>query len=149
MLRVKFAPVRKTGVSDLKPHRATRAAAAYDLASAVHRVIYPHETKLIPLGFAMEIAHLNAFAMIVSRSGLARDGIVVDSAPKVIDPDFRGEVHVPIKNLSDHPYIIEEGQRIAQMIFQEFFEATFEEVQPECLMPTNRGEGGFGSTGLF
>lgn len=149
-MKVKFARAQANYTANVKPLRASRAAAAYDVMSTVQVCINPGETKVIPLGFAMEIeGPFDAYAIIHSRSGLAQRGIVVDDPPKIIDPDFRGEVCVPLKNTSQQPFVVGEGQRIAQMIFQQCHEARWNEVEPEHLTPTNRGRGGFGSTGAF
>ena len=92
----------------------------------------------IPAGFEGQVR---------PRSGLAaKHGVTVLNTPGTVDADYRGEVKVILVNLSDTPFTIEPGERIAQMVFARAEQAQFEEV--ESLDETQRGAGGFGSTGL-
>jgi dUTP pyrophosphatase len=92
----------------------------------------------IPAGFECQVR---------PRSGLAlKKGLTVLNAPGTIDADYRGEVGVILINLSEESVVIENGERIAQLVFAQFTQAQWEEV--ELLSETERGEGGFGSTGV-
>ena len=85
-------------------------------------------------------------AVICARSGLsAKHGIALANGIGVVDPDYRGEIFVSVVNLSDKDYTIEDGERIAQLMFLPVIRAEFE--LSEQLSETERGEGGFGSTG--
>lgn len=100
----------------------------------------------IPTGIAMEYENENAAAVICARSGLsAKHGIALANGIGVVDPDYRGEIFVSVVNLSDKDYTIEDGERIAQLMFLPVIRAEFE--LSEQLSETERGEGGFGSTG--
>jgi dUTP pyrophosphatase len=129
------------------PGRATRYAAGYDVRSAdPDFVLAPGEIRLVGTGLVMELPeHLEC--QVRPRSGLAvRHGIGMPNAPGTIDPDYRGEVRVPLINLGREPVTIARGDRIAQMVFARFEALEVEEVAE--LGETERGEGGFGSTGL-
>lgn len=109
----------------------------------------PHESVLVGIGFitAME---KRMFYWVAPRSGLAsRQGITVTNAPGTVDPDYRGEAGVLVYNRNDAPFRLKKGMRIAQIIFQEALIPELEEKKSyEELAPTERGAGGFGSTGL-
>ena len=129
------------------PFYATPGSAGVDLMAAVSQplVIAPMERALVPAGFAMALPE-GFEAQVRPRSGLAiKHGITVINAPGTIDSDYRGEVKIPLINLSDQPFTIERGDRIAQMVIAPVKQAQFAEV--EALDQTQRGEGGFGSTG--
>lgn len=139
---------RSPGTDDLPlPARMTEHAAGFDLPAAVAgpTVLAPGEIRLIPCGFAMAIPH-GYEAQVRPRSGLAsRHGITMVNAPGTIDSDYRGEVHVPLINLGRHPFTIERGMRIAQMLVLPVPQAEIEVVDE--LDETTRGQGGFGHTG--
>ena len=103
------------------------------------------DRKLIPTG--LHIALPEGYeAQVRPRSGLAlKKGITVLNTPGTIDPDYRGDVGVILVNLSNEDFVIQPGERIAQMIINKFEQAELIEV--ETLDETERGEGGFGSTG--
>jgi len=108
--------------------------------------LHPGVTKLIPTGIRIELPE-GLEAQIRSRSGLAiKNGIVVINSPGTIDPDYRGEVMVGIKNTSEIPFLVTPGMRIAQMVFAEFKRVEFEPINE--LGETKRSDGGFGSTGV-
>lgn len=125
------------------------AAAGADLYACLESTdnvkIAPGETMIIPTGIAMEIPE--GFAgLIYARSGLAsKKGLAPANKVGVIDADYRGEIKVPLHNHSKKTAIIEQNERIAQMILTPFLQAFFEEC--EELSDTERGENGFGSTG--
>lgn len=101
-------------------------------------------TRAIPTGLAIECPR-GYFAMVVSRSGLARSGIFVTNAPGIIDPDYRGEIQVLLHNGGFRAHYVKHGDRIAQLIFAPFVPAGVREVTE--LSETVRGTAGFGSTG--
>ena len=129
------------------PTRMTEHAAGFDLAAAVAEpvTLEPGDIKLIPCGFSMAIPH-GYEAQVRPRSGLAsKHGITMINAPGTIDSDYRGEVHVPLINLSRQPFQIERGMRIAQMLVLPVPPVEIVEVQE--LDQTKRGHRGFGHTG--
>jgi dUTP pyrophosphatase len=108
--------------------------------------LYPKERVLIPTGLFIELS-IGYEAQIRPRSGLAlKNGVTVANCIGTIDSDYRGEIKVILINLSDEPFIIRHGDRIAQMVISRYEQADFEEV--ETLSETERGTGGFGSTGV-
>lgn len=140
--------IKKLHPSAQLPSYQTTGAAGADLCACIEAPItlMPLERKTIPLGFAMSIPFGHE-AQVRPRSGLAsKHGITVINAPGTIDSDYRGEVMVPLVNLSNHPFTLEPGMRIAQMVFQKIEQATWETV--ETLDETSRNTGGFGSTGV-
>lgn len=129
------------------PTKGSKYAAGYDLYSAedhdVH--IYPHTTVKVHTGIAFEIPE-GFFGAIVARSGLAtKEGLRPANCIGIIDSDYRGDVIVAVHNDSDHIGNIRQGERIAQIIFLPHFSPLLNEVDE--LSETERGEGGFGSTG--
>jgi dUTP pyrophosphatase len=125
----------------------TEHAAGIDLSAAVSGpvVLEPGQIALIPCGFAMAIPH-GYEAQVRPRSGLAsRYGITMVNTPGTIDSDYRGEVHVPLINLSQQKFTIERGMRIAQMLVLPV--PPVEIVEVEDLDATKRGHKGFGHTG--
>lgn len=107
--------------------------------------IAPGETRLIHTGLAMAIPE-GLVGLIYARSGLAsKKGLAPANKVGVIDSDYRGEVMVALHNHSGEARVIEDGERIAQIVFTPYMAASF--VEAESLEGTQRGEGGFGSTG--
>ncbi len=129
------------------PQYMTPGSAGMDLMAAVETpvILQPGEFRLIPTGIA--IALPNGFeAQVRPRSGLAlKHGVTVLNAPGTIDADYRGEVGVILINLGKHPFPIHRGDRIAQMIIAPYSRATWDPV--DRLPESDRGAGGFGSTG--
>lgn len=127
------------------PTAATPGSAGYDLASAEEGELGPLERKLFRTGFSIAVPH-GYECQLRPRSGLAlRHGITLPNTPATIDSDYRGELMVPLVNLSNQAFRITRGMRIAQMIFARVERATFRPV--DILPPTTRGTGGFGSSG--
>lgn len=130
------------------PEYATDGSLGMDVSVATDAPITlkAGERKLIPLGFALEIPNgLGAF--IFPRSGLAfRKGISMSNCVGVIDPDYRGEVKASVINHSDEDYVINPGDRIAQMVFLPVEKVALKESGE--LLDTERADGGFGSTGV-
>lgn len=129
------------------PQYATGQSAGVDLRAALAEpvTLQPGDRKLIPTGLA--IALPAAFeAQVRPRSGLAlKHGVTVLNTPGTIDADYRGEIGVILINLGQQPFIIERGDRIAQLVVQRLVAMTLNEV--ETLDDTARGAGGFGHTG--
>ena len=130
------------------PSYETKASAGMDLrANLINSVsLKPLERTIIKTGLFIELP-IGFEAQVRPRSGLAaKKGITVLNAPGTIDADYRGEIGVILVNLSKDEFIIEDGERIAQLIVTKHERANWEEV--EALDETARGEGGFGSTGV-
>jgi len=130
------------------PHYETIASAGMDLRANIKEsiTIASLERAIVPTGIFMELP-IGTEAQVRPRSGLAaKKGITVLNAPGTIDADYRGEVGVILVNLSNEPFTIENGERIAQMVIAQHGQAQWKEV--EELSSTERGAGGFGSTGV-
>jgi dUTP pyrophosphatase len=130
------------------PAKKTASAAGFDLAAAVAEpvVIGPGKWALIPTGFAIALPEGHE-GQVRPRSGLATEhGVTVLNAPGTIDADYRGEVKVPLINHGERDFVVTRGMRIAQLVVAAVASAALVEV-PE-LDETERGQGGFGSTGF-
>lgn len=132
------------------PAYESALAAGLDLRAnlAESIVLNPGERKLVPTGLFIELPG-DCEAQIRPRSGLAfKHGITVLNSPGTIDPDYRGEVKVLLINLSDEPFEIQHGERIAQMVISRFQQVTLQAVASmDELSSTERGAGGFGHSG--
>jgi len=132
------------------PAYATIGAAGFDLRANLDSpvTLQPGERKLIPTGLFMEIP-VGFEGQVRPRSGLAfKQGLTVLNTPGTIDSDYRGEIGVILVNLSGEPKLIPHGERIAQMVFAKHETAEIESVESvEKLETSDRGAGGFGSTG--
>ncbi|MDR0375278.1 MAG: dUTP diphosphatase [Treponema sp.] len=129
------------------PRYETAGAAGMDIRAFLVEpvVMRPLERMRIPTGFALEIPE-GYEAQVRPRSGLAyKQGVTVLNAPGTIDSDYRGEVRVILVNLGQEPVVINNGDRIAQLVFTPVMRAALEETS--SLPATERGAGGFGSTG--
>ena len=128
------------------PARATEHAAGYDVRSAEDAVtLEPGEIRLVSTGLVMELPE-GMECQVRPRSGLAfKHGITLPNSPGTIDPDYRGELRVIMQNLGPEVVTLERGERIAQLVFARF-EAPSIDLAAE-LSETERGKGGFGSTG--
>lgn len=130
------------------PAYATIHSAGMDIRSNLDKpvILKPLERSLIPTGLFIELPE-GYEAQIRPRSGLAlKKGLTVLNSPGTIDADYRGEICVIVINLSSEECIIEDGERICQMVVASYEQAQWEEV--ETLGETDRGTGGFGHTGL-
>ncbi|MBQ2805731.1 MAG: dUTP diphosphatase [Clostridia bacterium] len=129
------------------PTYGSADAAGADLYACIDEAvtIQPSQTVLIPTGLSMEIEQ--GFAeFIYARSGLAtKRGLAPANKVGVIDSDYRGQVMVSLHNHTEQPQTVEPGERVAQMVFAPVYQAQFCEV--DALQETERGTGGFGSTG--
>lgn len=129
------------------PHYETRASAGMDLRANLSesRTLKPLERSIVGTGLFIELP-IGIEAQVRPRSGLAaKKGITVLNAPGTIDADYRGEIGVILVNLSNEDFTINNGERIAQLVIAKHERAEWSEVQ--VLSETERGEGGFGSTG--
>lgn len=130
------------------PHYGTDGSAGLDLRACLEEtlVLQPGETKLIPTGMSIYIEDNGLAAMILPRSGLGhKHGIVLGNLVGLIDSDYQGELMVSCWNRSDTPFTMEVGERIAQLVIVPVVQAEFDLVSE--FEATDRGEGGFGSTG--
>ena len=146
--RIAFKRLRPEVDGDIPlPKYMTEEAAGMDLyaANSEPMTLAPGSVVLIPTGLAMEMPK-GFEAQIRPRSGLAvKHGIGIVNAPGTIDSDYRGEVKVALINFGSEPFVIERGERVAQMIITRVWQADVVEV--ETLDDTERGTGGFGHTG--
>lgn len=129
------------------PTRGSEEAAGYDLYAAINETtsIPPHSTVKIGTGLSFELP-TGTFGAIFARSGLAtKMGLRPSNCTGVCDSDYRGEYIVAIHNDTNEEKVINPGERIAQLILMPYIPMTFKEV--EDLSETDRGSGGFGSTG--
>ena len=129
------------------PQYATGMSAGMDLKADIEEpvVLKPLQRQMIPTGLFIALPE-GTEAQVRPRSGLAaKHGITVLNTPGTIDADYRGEIKVILVNLSDEPFTVNPGERIAQMVVARHERVQWDEV--EVLDETERGEGGFGSTG--
>jgi len=140
--------VKKLREGAIIPTYGSSCAAGADLYACIdadQAVIRPHETKLIPTGISLEIPE-GYGGFIYARSGIAtKRGLAPANKVGVVDSDYRGEVMVALHNHSDKEASIDNGERIAQLVIAPFLAVNFTEADE--LSDTERGEGGFGSTG--
>ncbi len=130
------------------PAYATELSAGMDLRANIDEpiVLKPMERRLVQTGLHIALP-VGYEAQVRPRSGLAlKKGITVLNAPGTVDADYRGDVGVILINLSDEPFIIEDGERIAQMVIARHEHAEF--IPVDVLDETERGEGGYGHTGV-
>lgn len=128
------------------PTKGTAYSAGYDLYSAVYTTtICPGETVKIDTGLIFEIPN-GYFGQILPRSGLSSKGLICITG--TIDSDYRGTVSVLLLNTSKQIIDVTQGQRIAQIVFKKFEGVTFKVILPHEISFTDRGTGGFGSTGI-
>lgn len=142
ILKINRLPHNKT-----LPQYKTKGASGMDLCAAIDEVIIlqPFERRLIPTGLKIEVEK-GYEAQIRPRSGLSvKHGITLINCVGTIDEDYRGEIFIPLVNLSDEKYAIQPDERIAQMVIVKVEQVKIEVI--EKLTETDRAEGGFGSTG--
>lgn len=145
---IRMVVIEKTNPTSIIPEKMTEASAGYDIFACIEDpvVIDPLERALITTGFRLALP-LDTEAQIRPRSGLAwKNGITVLNAPGTIDSDYRGEVKVMLINLGSEEFTITNGMRIAQMVIAGTCTVRF--LETEILDNTDRGTGGFGSTGI-
>ena len=135
-------------MKDQLPHYATAGSAGLDLRACINEkiILEPGQTVLIPTGLAIHLADTNYAAMILPRSGLGhKHGVVLGNLVGLIDSDYQGELMVSTWNRGNAPFTIEPFERIAQMVIVPVVQAKFNLV--ESFESSERGTGGFGSTG--
>lgn len=142
-MRIEF---RRLDPSVELPRRARPGDAGLDLAANAQAKVGPGERAMIPTGLAVAIPHGHA-GLVLPRSGLAsRRGLTLANAPGLIDSGYRGEVTIAVVNLDPaQPVVVERGDRIAQLLVVPYAEV--EPVEVDELPASERGEGGFGSSG--
>ncbi len=146
---MKIAFKKLEHATDLElPSYESEYAAGMDIRAALEEpvTLEPGERTLIPTGLKMALPK-GYEAQIRPRSGLAyRNGVTMLNTPGTIDADYRGEVKLLAVNLGDEPFEITHGDRVAQMVIAPVIQAEVDEV--DTLLDTERGDGGFGSTGV-
>lgn len=145
MQTLKMKKVRENAII---PKRATAGSAGLDLCACIDEplTVKAGERAVIPSGIAIALENSEVVALVFARSGLAiKHGISLSNSVGVIDSDYRGEICVGIINTSREDYTVNPGERIAQLVLTPVIPA--EPVEVESLDETERGAGGFGSTG--
>jgi dUTP pyrophosphatase len=137
--------ITKTHSDAILPVYATEGSSGMDIVAINKTVLLPHEVTKVNTGISISCPKQFEF-QIRSRSGLASQGIFVINSPGTIDSDYRGEVCILLMNTNPEPFIVEKGMRIAQMILCPVIKCSWQE---DSLDETERGTGGFGSTGLY
>ena len=135
-------------MKDYLPHYATLGSAGLDLRACLDEaiVLQAGETKLIPTGLSIYLDNPNLAAMLLPRSGVGhKHGSVLGNLVGLIDSDYQGELMISVWNRGQTAFTIEPMERIAQMVIVPVVQATFEQVDE--FVASERGEGGFGSTG--
>lgn len=141
-------PVKIISVTGCLPQYKTAGSAGMDLQAYIEKpiIIHPQERKLIPTGLYIQLPY-GYEAQIRPRSGLAlKYGITVLNTPGTIDSDYTGEIGVILYNTSDTDFAVRDGDRIAQMVITKYEKVNW--VTVDKLESTERGEGGFGHTGI-
>jgi len=139
--------IKKLSTEVLTPKYETSGSSCMDIAAYIRQdiIINPGEKALIPTGFSLSVPQ-GYEVQIRPRSGLAaKKGVTVLNTPGTIDSDYRGEIKVILINLSKDVFYVKSGERIAQIVVCPVKQVVVEEVNE--LSETNRGVGGFGSTG--
>ena len=132
------------------PEYATDGSAAVDIRAALEGgevIINPGERAMIPTGIAISTGRDDVVAIMAGRSGLgAKHGITLANGIGIIDSDYRGELRATLINNGNEPFKVSDGDRIAQLMFMPVMQASF--IEADELDETERGTGGFGSTGV-
>lgn len=147
-LVIRVQRIAEAGPGVRLPAKQTPGAAGYDVCAANSEpiVLQPGERAAAPTGLRLSIPP-GFEVQVRPRSGLAlKHGIILPNSPGTIDSDYRGELKVILMNLGQAPFVVNPGDRIAQLVVSRFVEADFQEVP--ALDDTERGSGGFGHTGV-
>ncbi len=148
MTSLKIRITRLSDTADIPlPSYTTAGSAGMDIYAAVEDelVIKSGETVLVPTGFSIELP-IGHEAQIRPRSGLAiKNSVGLMNSPGTIDSDYRGEVKIIVSNFGKNDFVVKRGDRIAQMVIAKYERAEW--IQVDQLSETERGNGGFGSTG--
>ena len=144
-IEIKFNDPRaeKRGV----PKYATVGSAGLDLRSCDNAMIHPGETVEFPMGYSIYIGDHTLAGLIMPRSGLGVKGIMPANVLGLIDSDYQGELIVHLKNHGNEKFLVQNGDRIARLVFMPVELVMFSVVTDNFSHSTERGEGGFGSTG--
>lgn len=143
LLSIKYSA---THVKAIGPYRATLGASGYDLTAVDHIVIQPGCVEIIDTYVIFEIPP-GFEGQVRPRSSMGRNKVILVNSIGTIDSDYRGTVKLQYLNLSNIPYVIEPGDRIGQIVFCEISSPALVHVDETELRVTERGKGGFGSTG--
>jgi dUTP pyrophosphatase len=141
-------PRLRNGDGECAPHYATPGAAGMDLRACIEAPVrlHPGETMLVPAGIALHLADPGMAAMILPRSGLGhKHGIVLGNLVGLIDSDYQGEIFVSLWNRGHEVFLLNPLDRIAQLVVVPVLQVAFNVV--EQFAESQRGDGGFGSTG--
>ena len=141
--------IKKLDENAIEPKRATEFSAGYDLSACLEKPleIKSGEIVKVPTKISVAPSEKNVVILIYARSSLAtKHGLTLANSVGVVDSDYRGEILVPLINLGKETYTINHGERIAQMVITPILTPTIEIT--DTLEETQRGKGGFGSTGL-
>ena len=139
---------KKLDARAVVPQYATPGAAAADLCAVLDAplTLEPGQRAMVPTGLAIELPGPDCVALVYARSGLAiKQGVTLSNCVGVIDSDYRGEIKVGLVNLGAAPVTLAPGERVAQLCIAPVWQAAF--TPAEELSDTDRGTGGFGSTG--
>ena len=131
-------------IADYEPKFATEGSAGFDLQTVQKERIYPGTMTKVDLGIKFEIPK-GYYLEIVPRSSLQKLGLILGNCVGIIDQDYKGEVFAGLRNLGKNKVILEKGERVVQGILRK--SENVELVPTKTLTKTNRGEGGYGSTG--
>ena len=137
--------IKKLRPDILTPVYKTDGSAGCDIHSSENAIVQPGTTTLVPTGLFLEVPE-GYECQVRARSGLALKGVTVFNGSGTVDSDFRGEMKILLYNASTWPFKVNKDDRIAQMVFAPVTRAKFEECSE--LSKTERGEGGWGSTGV-
>ncbi len=144
MIQIKIRLTSQANIPEYKSHGSAGADVFASLESPV--MLNPGEIKLIPTGIAIELPE-GYEAQIRPRSGLALNhGLTLLNTPGTIDSDYRGEIKIILANLGQRPFTVENGMRIAQMVFCKYYKGKF--TVADEISTTERNDGGFGHTGI-
>lgn len=127
------------------PQYKTKGAAGADLSASSTVLIHPRSYCMVPTGISISLPH-NTVGLLFARSGLASKGLALANGVGVIDADYRGEIKLCMHNMNDYPFEIQTGDRIGQLVVMSCHQ--FNWMAVTSLDSTDRGSGGFGSTGV-
>lgn len=132
----------------MRPYRQHSGDAGADLEVPIPYIIYPHETILVKTGYTPQVFDIpsEAVGLVFARSSLHKKGLILANGVGVIDSGYEGEVHVPLHNLTDNPVVLEEHERVAQIVILRL-ETLSDLYDEQPLSTEERGKGSFGSTG--
>ena len=132
----------------MRPYRQHDGDAGADLEARTAYVIYPHETVMVETGYTPQVFDIprGAVGLVFARSSLHKKGLILANGVGVIDSGYEGEVLVPLYNLTDSPVVVDEYERIAQIVVLRLESLSKLYAEP-ALSTGERGKGGFGSTG--